>query len=429
VKLKRFSIIFILMLALNTVFSSFVFADGDNSSSLVALGDSITYGYHLEPNQTAPSPNAFPNLIGTKGAYRVTNLGVPGITSTDLLNSIIHPVGNARTALENADVFTLYIGGNDLLQAAGFSSATLQSLATLPPDQKQIFLEKFKTDATAAAAVAGQTLNANLNGIIKEIRDQNVVAPIILYNLYNPIGDSQDPAIHSLHTLGDTLISSINSQVIAPLVAQKENVYLADAFSAFNGNQATFMLPGDVHPNLEGHKALARLADKILSTLVPEDEELYVKLTASPTEDTKGPVNITVETNGDDVQVMKWLPGVKSKVDFKSDGNVITNSTFQVTENGIYTVYVLDDKECSEEAVGTIEIKNIKDPVVNNPTPTPTPTPTNSTTPTPTPITVTGNALPDTATPMYNYLAIGLGLVLAGFAAMKVQQFRRKENI
>lgn len=42
----------------------------------------------------------------------------------------------------------------------------------------------------------------------------------------------------------------------------------------------------------------------------------------------------------------------------------------------------------------------------------------------------TDNSLPDTATSMYNYAAMGLALLLAGIVAMKVQQVRRKrENI
>lgn len=43
-------------------------------------------------------------------------------------------------------------------------------------------------------------------------------------------------------------------------------------------------------------------------------------------------------------------------------------------------------------------------------------------------VTSTGKKLPDTATPIYNYLAFGLILVLAGLIAFMSQHCRQKRN-
>ncbi|OLO28189.1 hypothetical protein BTR23_18080 [Alkalihalophilus pseudofirmus] len=60
------------MLLVSTLFSSFAFANEQSKPSLVALGDSITYGYGLG-DPSSPSSDAFPYLIGD-GLFEVTNI-------------------------------------------------------------------------------------------------------------------------------------------------------------------------------------------------------------------------------------------------------------------------------------------------------------------------------------------------------------------
>jgi lysophospholipase L1-like esterase len=425
-RFKRFSILFALVLTLSTFFSSFAFADENSSKkNLVALGDSISFGYKLEANQTQASPNAFPNLLGN-GEFSVTNLGVPGWTSKQLSDAL--DTDQFRNAVKAADVITLQIGNNDILQAADLSNIIVNHT----PADPTVLLPKVQA-ATAQ-------LGVNLQAILLKIKTQNPTAPIIFYNMYNPFGDSVDPFSAYLHTIGEQIINGVNASVIAPL-AKAPGIYLADAYSKYNGHQAEYISPAVdlIHPNISGHQALAALANGILLSLVPEEpKELSLGLTASPTEPTNGHVTINVTTNAEKVLTMGWLHDVKTPEDFfkANGGNIITGNKFEVSENGKYTVLVMDNKERIK--VETIDIKNItkdENPTPNpgdngnsNPTPAPKPTPP----PTPTPTTNTGgtgHTLPNTATPMYNYLVLGLGLVLAGFAAMKIQQYRRRETI
>ncbi|MDF2858964.1 MAG: peptidase, partial [Neobacillus sp.] len=176
------------------------------------------------------------------------------------------------------------------------------------------------------------------------------------------------------------------------------------------------------------------LATDILLSFPPVETITEIELIATPSEETTDPVTIEVTTNAEEVLEMKWLPGEKEIVDFANDaGTIINENKFEVTENGIYTVYVLDNKEVA--TVKSIKIENIKEkekPPVENPAPTPTtpepkPEPTK---PEPKPSTpVKSNLLPNTASPVYNYLAIGSSLVLAGFFVMTVQNRRRKEEV
>lgn len=259
-KLKRYSVLLGLLLIISSIFTSFAYAKDVDQPKLTALGDSITFGYHLEPNQTQPSPQAFPSLIGN-GKFQVTNLGVPGWTSADLLNAVkTNPV--FKRALKSADVITLDIGSNDLLQAAGISQILQsQTPVQLTPKLQQKLL------------LSEQQLAINLQEIIINIKKQTD-APIILYNLYNPFGASSNPFLASLHAFGEQLTIGVNTQVFIP-TAFRTGSLLADAYSAFNGNQAAYIIPGDIHPTLAGHKALAVLADKALLTYRPFTRDDY----------------------------------------------------------------------------------------------------------------------------------------------------------
>ncbi len=284
-----------------------------------------------------------------------------------------------------------------------------------------------------------------MQAIFTKVRSLNTTAPIILYNIYNPFAEiviiakandaitaaAGGPSFYAfLHTIGEQIATGVNSNVIEPFANVLPGTYIADAYSAFDGKQEDYIIPGDIHPNVNGQMALAGLATFIIGTFPPK--EVTVELIPTPTEETTGPVIIEVSTS-EEVPLMKWLPGLKEVEDFANDaGTIITDNKFEVTENGTYTVYTLDQREV--EKVTSITIENIKEkpPVVEPPVEKPDPEPTKPepkpTTPKPTPTTPgTGNPLPNTASPVYNYLAIGSALVLAGFVAMIVQNRRRKE--
>jgi lysophospholipase L1-like esterase len=424
-KFKRLSVLLTLMLAFSTFFTSFAFAEVNiDKPNLVALGDSITFGLNLEAGQTKASPNAFPSLIAPD-KFNVTNFGVPKLTSLQLAGNLSTPDARTLLALNSADIFTLYIGGNDLLQATGIGAIlNSQEPINLTPQKQQELID--------TAMLAAGTIAENLSSSIEAIRLKNETAPIILYNIYNPIPnvpEEVNPLIHGLHALGNQIISQVNANFINPIVNKYQGVFLADAYKSIDGKQAGYMLPGgDVHPNLEGHKALAALANDILF--------LSITLTATPSVEPTDSVQIAVNTNAKEIVSMRWLEGAQTIDHFLKDdgsvhGDIIENNKFVVSKNGTYTVYALDS--FGRESVQTIIIENIKDKPV--PTPTPTPTPTPAPTPAPTPVTsapvpqvkATGYAIPNTASPAYNLMALGSVVLLAGYVTLKIQRKRKQE--
>lgn len=246
--------VLLFILLFGTIFAPAVSAEnvGGKKLKIVALGDSITYGWNLGTDKTKPTEYAFPALIGERD-HKVTNLSKPGWTSGQLLAAMeLDPA--FADAIKKADVVTLNIGSNDLMQAAGLSEILKSGIpAQVTPEMLQ---------KVQAATVQ---LNINMNSILANIRAKTD-APVILYTLYNPFGLTANPVLNSLHLLGESFIGPVNAQVIKPS-GKPGSILIADAYTAYNGKQAQYILLGDIHPTVEGQYALAKLAEQQIVAL------------------------------------------------------------------------------------------------------------------------------------------------------------------
>ena len=85
---------------------------------------------------------------------------------------------------------------------------------------------------------------------------------------------------------------------------------------------------------------------------------MSITLTQNPLKETKtrGIVTVTVSSSTS-IKEAKWLKGAKSAKEVFASGTAIAGSSFEVTENGMYSVGVRDNDGRRE--VETIEIKNI----------------------------------------------------------------------
>ncbi|WP_051271240.1 GDSL-type esterase/lipase family protein [Shimazuella kribbensis] len=248
---KIFTFLFTLTLICAFVFPSSSFASSAKKhSSLVALGDSITFGYNLGENNNSPSPYAFPYLIGAHLNKNVENLGVPGWTSNDLLQALKTP--KFQTAVKKAKVITLDIGSNDILRLASqfglLNPENAQKPIRLTPEQQKSFDQ------------ATQKYSENLPIIIHTIKQLAPSAKIVLYNLYNPFPSA---SIY-LHPFSETIIHPLN--MIIDNNASTFHLKVADAHSAFHEKQYIFvrLAQNDVHPTMEGQQVLAKLGEQIL---------------------------------------------------------------------------------------------------------------------------------------------------------------------
>jgi LPXTG-motif cell wall-anchored protein len=453
-KFKKLPFLLAIILLLSMTLSPFVSADEPKKLNVVSLGDSITYGYGLSDLN-----KAYPHLIGNR-LNNVTNISHPGWTSTDLLTAL--KTGQATAKLQEADVITLNIGANDLMQAIGLGEIITSQQPFVPTEEH---LNKI--------SLASNQLAVNLQELIAIIR-ANSAAPILLYSIYNPFGQSQDPFAASLHMLGEQVTTNVNTLVLGPLSSVTGAIYL-DTNSTFNGNQSTYIIPGDIHPTLAGHEALAKLATNALIAIQPPKEEITIEEPVLSTiEETSDPVVVTL-TENKDITEFKWLPGEKAIADFANAGTVVNGNTFKITENGSYTIYAKSTS--GSEAVRVFTISNIVPKVIEEPikeepvevdpeeveppaeNQPPTPpvekpvdtkpnenenkqpekspaksveTPKKEETPkievSKTPTVKTGHTLPNTATSMFNLLTVGFCLIIVGAGVFMIQRTRRLKS-
>ncbi|MDG5789824.1 GDSL-type esterase/lipase family protein [Evansella sp. AB-P1] len=244
----------LVILLVSMFYAPLVLADETEKPSLVALGDSITAGFNLAD----PEREAFPFLIGG-GQLDVTNLGVPGWTTSDLLDALQIDEAFIQV-IQDSDVITINIGSNDLLQAARFAEIMANPTLFDPAQMND--------DVLAASGL----LSSNLIDIITLIRT-NSSSPIVLYNIYNPIVAGDDMFSATLFQAADAIIKSVNEHIISSFNSTEYGIVVVDAFVAFDGNQEIYMLPNDVHPNIVGQQILAGLANALLATILPPPEE------------------------------------------------------------------------------------------------------------------------------------------------------------
>lgn len=236
--MKKLVTLLVLILVAGLLFSTPAIANSGNAKeSLVSLGDSIPYGYNLNQHNKTTSKDAFPYLMGDIGDLRVRNLGVPGWTTANMLTAL-KTEQKYRQAVRHADYITLTIGNNDLLQA-------LEAAQIKSNGDPVLFMHYIQQE------IQDSNLFANIGEIIKEARSLSD-APIVVYNVYNPF-QLDDP----LYYVGDQILPGINESFAGLTAAY--NVLLADAYSAFGKNQADYVIPGDVHPTIDGQIKLAEI--------------------------------------------------------------------------------------------------------------------------------------------------------------------------
>jgi lysophospholipase L1-like esterase len=241
---------FILMLIVSLFFATDAFAKSDQAkNSLVALGDSIPFGYNLGGNNNAaPYREAYPYIVGKEADMRVRNLGVPG-WRTDQLLVALETDQKFRQAVRHADYITLSIGNNDLLQALAVAQR-------LSGGDSGLFLYYLNDE------IEKSNIFYNLEEIVGEVRSLTS-APIVFYNIYNPFQTS-DP----LHSVGGLVLPGINQMLdVQAIYLNREygDVVVVDAFTAFGNNQAEYVIAGDIHPTLAGQRVLAEAGLQAIS--------------------------------------------------------------------------------------------------------------------------------------------------------------------
>lgn len=137
---------------------------------LVAVGDSLTHGQGDEKKN-----GGYVSIIKGKIEHRyhhtnvtTKNYGVSGDRSDQIL-ARLNSQSNMRADLRKADVITMTVGGNDLMQ--NLEKNILNSPKTVDKDVDQ----------------AQKVYIKHLNQLLTAVRKQNPRAPIFIMSIYNPV--------------------------------------------------------------------------------------------------------------------------------------------------------------------------------------------------------------------------------------------------
>lgn len=192
----------------------------------LAMGDSLTTGYGVGPNQSF-STLFYKHLLTDSPGLQYVNLGVNGLTSGELASM----VGQKRiqSLIAQAKVISLTIGSNDLL-AVG---RTLSSGANI-----EITLRE---------------LDHNLMLIGGQLRQLNPTAQVKIATLYNPlppVGKQSDAFIQGLLQLANRSIGRR---------AREFHFEVVPAAKAFSEKGQLLLGPDHLHPNEMGHRVMANL--------------------------------------------------------------------------------------------------------------------------------------------------------------------------
>ena len=307
--------------------------------NIVILGDSISSGYLLGAGESG-----YYDIIGECAEGTVTNYAVAGHTTTDLLGVIAD--SSKQTAIKNADLICISIGGNDLMQPAkSVLESKMQAGETLTDAIKRLAKEGKADELIAALTKALRTPKstaiANYTTIEETIRALNPDTKIVMQTLYNPFEVSQE--MLDAQNLSDdnkknydSLMNYINGQekFLNDAMKKLETVSVADVAAAYTGAGWLYTRftsvdhRGDIHPNAMGHALIAavimdtlgdvsgksvKLTNTLLNTLEKDYQALpaedlalmltYLKDMAVMIGDTDKDSDVTA---GDAQKVLQW---------------------------------------------------------------------------------------------------------------------------
>ncbi|MHB1368109.1 MAG: Ig-like domain-containing protein [Eubacteriales bacterium] len=226
----------------------------------VALGDSIATGTIYSGKTITTYVTYFHQyLIAENPGASVTlqNFSTDGDRTNELLSKIINNTSGIVDAIKSADVITISIGGNNLMQAAKDSTA--------------LGGYNFNKINTAVAQQGMIDFAGQFPQIIDKIKEYNPSSKIIVMSVYNPYNESDS----ALHNTVDSFLFCSGAGINDIIYNYAGAIYkVADAFSAFdayakanNMKAVTYFYASDFwgnltrnpHPNAAGQNILTQL--------------------------------------------------------------------------------------------------------------------------------------------------------------------------
>ena len=194
-----------------------------------AIGDSLTTGFGALPgNGFVPVYRRMAEArLRSSVVYR--NLGVNGLTTAGLEQRLR---GNAeyRRSLQGADIITLSIGGNDLIQAAKAS-------AKQPGSSPKVLYTALQECRENFSEIMGMLWQLKMGS-----RNPYIIRIVGLYNPYPRLNEATDWVMQ---------FNRYASQYYT------RNCGFASIYNSFAGNEEELLSIDHIHPNKRGYYVIA----------------------------------------------------------------------------------------------------------------------------------------------------------------------------
>ena len=211
--------------------------------TVVSAGDSLTQGVGDSSDSGGYLPYLKTMLEKEKGIEEVnfSNFGVTGNRTTQLLKRLKSE--KLKTAIQNADLVIITIGGNDIMKVVRDNITNLQ-------------VSTFKQEKSKYIVHLEQIMNA--------IHQENSQVSIVLVGMYNPFS----LLFSNIQEMND-IVADWN-QAGRSVVARYSNAYFVDIEDLFlNGNE-DLLFTDHFHPNDKGYELIAgRLNDTLEAQAIP----------------------------------------------------------------------------------------------------------------------------------------------------------------
>lgn len=267
----------------------------DAAASYVALGDSITTGYGLNGE-----PSFADLLAANIGCTLNDTMARDGATTADLLAQVQNT--DNSSALMEADVITVTIGGNDLMAALYEFLAAEYNGGELTADQvRDILMDssdpmytQFLVFAAGTvpsfagsdqAAAAFTAAAANFTSAVSAIKSLNPDVQLIVATQYNPYayaaGEATGLFAQYASAISEAFDAGVRQLNAAIQMGSTVGGYaVADVYTAFqnaeqNPCNASFDFTAmnlDFHPNAYGHELIAGVMEAQVQPVLPEPE-------------------------------------------------------------------------------------------------------------------------------------------------------------
>lgn len=231
---KILALILALVIAVIPVVSGYA---NEEKLNYLLLGDSIGFGAGI----VNPDEACYGKIVADTNSYNYKNCCVSGYNSTALLVHMLLPA--VSEAIEEADIISLSIGGNDFLTSnmvqLGIEAGAFNNLETFDKIAENFY--------------------KNYCSIIKKIRELNPDAVILAQTLYNPMHN----ALSEIYQAGADRLNAVYHRYL------KENpgsIVIVDVGKAFEGHPE-YIADDCVHPNSIGNEIIAKLVLKTLKEL------------------------------------------------------------------------------------------------------------------------------------------------------------------